>query len=123
MADPKSQLLTDFEARRYFRTWSRTSLAIPAAVVIKLEDGRIFTTGTAIVRDISLKGARLGRIVLKRQALPAASFRIHITFSSPEYEGIGGTCRPIRFGQGSEFELAVEFEDFWVRVDKKSGRV
>ena len=54
--------------------------------------------------------------MLRRQALPAASFRIHITFLSEEFEGIGGTCRPVRFGQGREFELAVEFEDFWVRV-------
>ena len=59
MSEPKAQILTDIQARRYFRTWSRTSMALPARVVIRLDDGRTFTTGTAIVRDISLKGARL----------------------------------------------------------------
>jgi hypothetical protein len=106
------------DARKYFRKWARTAVSIPAKVEIRLEDGTRFTTGTAIIRDISLKGARLGKIVLRKQVLPAANFRIQMHFRSDQYEGIGAVCRPIRFGQGKEFEIAVEFEDLWADEEK-----
>lgn len=112
-------IFRDLAARRYLRGWNRSSLAIPATIAIRLEDGRTFTRGTAMVRDISLKGACLAKLVLRKQALPAAQFRIHLEFKPAEYRGIGATCRPVRFGGGPDFELAVEFEDFWVRVDKR----
>ncbi len=89
---------------------------IAAKVEIVTLDGKRFTTGTAIIRDVSLRGARLGRIVLKKASLPAKSFRIRLLFKSAQYRGIGALCRPIRFGKGPEFELAVEFEDFWAKT-------
>ena len=92
---------------------------IPAKLEIITLDGKKFTSGTAIVRDVSLRGARLGRLVLKRPYLPAKSFRIHLFFKSNRYQGIGAVCRPIRFGKGQEFELAVEFEDIWAKIDTK----
>jgi hypothetical protein len=106
-----------FDIHRYFRKWSRNVVHIPAKIEIVTLDGRRFTTGTAIIRDVSLRGARLGRIVLKRSCLPAKTFRIKLYFRSEKYQGIGALCRPVRFGRGPEFELAVEFEDFWARAD------
>jgi hypothetical protein len=107
------------DARRYFRSWSRKEVHLPARLEIITSDGRVFTTGSAMVRDMSLRGARLGRMVLKRGCLPARSFTIKLTFKATGYEGVGALCRPIRFGRGPEFELAVEFEDFWARTDGK----
>jgi hypothetical protein len=104
------------EVRKYFRRWSRNAVHIPAKVEIVTLDGKKFTTGTAIIRDVSLRGARLGRIVLKKSCFPARSFRIKLFFKSEQYRGIGALCRPIRFGKGPEFELAVEFEDFWAKT-------
>ncbi len=104
---------------RYFRKWARTAVSIPARIEIVTLDGKTFTTGTAIIRDVSLRGARLGRMVLRRQCLPARSFRIRMFFRSEKYKGIGALCRPIRFGKGPEFELAVEFEDLWARAEDK----
>ncbi len=118
MGDTK--ILNNPGTRKYIRDWSRNEVSLAAKVEIRTEDGKLFTTGTAIIRDISLKGARLAKLVLKKQAFPAATFRIHLEFKSPEMQGIGAVARPIRFGQGKEFEIAVEFDDLWVREEKKT---
>ncbi|MBI2930005.1 MAG: hypothetical protein HYY16_00010 [Planctomycetes bacterium] len=101
------------EARGHARRWTRNPVTLPAVLEIRLENGERFGGGTAIVRDIGFGGARLGKIVLEKQALPAESFRVMLTFCSEPYRGIGAVGRPVRFGRGDEFELAVEFEDIW----------
>jgi hypothetical protein len=111
--------LRGHEARRYFRKWARNVVQIPARVEILTADGKRFTQGSAIIRDVSLRGARLGRIVLKKACLPARAFRIRLFFRSEKYRGIGAVCRPVRFGPGPEFELAVEFEDFWASTGSR----
>ncbi len=117
MGEAKSSDTVSLEIRRHFRKWLRNVVHIPARVEIVTLDGRKFTTGTAIVRDVSLRGARLGRMVLKRGCLPARTFRIKLFFRTEKYRGIGALCRPCRFGNGPEFELAVEFDDIWARTD------
>ena len=107
------------DARRYFRRWGRNEVNLPAKVEILTPDGKRFTDGSAVIRDVSLRGALLTRIKLKKAVLPASSFKVRLTFSSAKYKGIGALCRPIRFGRGLDFELAVEFEDFWARTDQK----
>ena len=104
--------------RRTLRKWIRRDVRIPVEIEILLRNGRIFTRGAGIIRNISLKGALLGRMVLKRQYLPAEWFRLRIRFKSPEYRGIGALCLPVRFGSNPEFELAVQFDDFWARTDE-----
>ena len=89
---------------------------LPAQVEI-LVGGKSWTTGTAIVRDVSLRGARLGRLKLAKASLPIRMFQIRLTFRSGRYRGVGALCRPVRFGAGPDFELAVEFEDFWASTD------
>ena len=117
MPEPTLSKARSLEVRKYFRRWARNAVHIRAKVEIVTLDGRSFTTGTAIIRDVSLRGARLGRIRLKKASLPARAFRIRLHFKSAQYRGIGALCRPIRFGRGAEFELAVEFEDFWARTE------
>jgi len=117
MVESTLSKLRSQEIRKYFRRWSRNTVHIAARVEVVTLDGKKFTSGTAIIRDVSLRGARLGRIVLKKAALPARSFRIKLFFKSEQYRGIGALCRPIRFGNGPEFELAVEFEDFWAKTE------
>ena len=79
-------------------------------------DGKRFTTGTAVLRDVSLRGARLGNIRLRKKCFPAVPFRLRLSFRAGRYRGVGAICRPIRFGRGNAFELAVVFEDFWART-------
>jgi hypothetical protein len=107
------------DARRYFRRWGRNEVNLPAKVEILTAEGKKFTDGTAVIRDVSLRGALLTQIKLKKAALPASSFKVRLTFSSKQYKGIGAICRPIRFGRGLDFELAVEFEDFWAKTAAK----
>jgi hypothetical protein len=107
-------------ARRSFRRWARNEVNLPVRLEILVAGGRRFTTGSAVLRDVSLKGARLGRLALRRQALPARPFTIRLQFKSRDYRGVGALCRPVRFGRGPEFELAVEFEDFWASAEPKA---
>jgi len=107
------------DARRYFRRWARNEVDLPAKIEILTAAGKKFTEGSAIIRDVSLRGALLTKIKLKKPSFPAANFRVRLTFSSAKYKGIGAICRPIRFGRGDEFQLAVEFEDFWAKAGSK----
>ena len=107
------------DARRYFRRWARNEVHLPAKLEILTPAGKKFTEGSTVIRDVSLRGALLTKIKLKKSALPASNFRVRLTFSSPKYKGIGAICRPIRFGRGDEFQLAVEFEDFWAKAGTK----
>jgi len=107
------------EARRYFRGWARNEVNLPAKVEVKLATGRKFTNGTAVIRDISLKGALLGKLQLKKPYLPVEPFRIVLSFRREQE--IGALCRPVRFGTGPHFELAVAFEDIWA-VEQGDGR-
>ena len=107
------------DARRYFRRWARNEVHLPAKLEILTAAGKKFTEGSTVIRDVSLRGALLTKIKLKKSSLPASNFRVRLTFSSPKYKGIGAICRPIRFGRGQDFQLAVEFEDFWAQAGAK----
>ena len=116
MVETTTARLPSAESRRYARRWARNAVDLPAQVEI-LVGGKRWTAGTAIVRDVSLRGARLGRLKLQKASLPIQLFQIRLTFKSGRYRGVGALCRPVRFGAGPEFELAVEFEDFWASTD------
>lgn len=109
-------LETTSDVRRYARRWPRNRVDLPAELEI-LVDGRRWTTGSAVVRDVSLRGARLAKIKLKKASLPARAFRVSITFRAGPYDGVGALGRPVRFGTGEDFELAVEFDDVWAAAD------
>lgn len=107
------------EAHRYFRRWARNEVDLPARLEILVSGKQVFTQGTAVVRDVSLRGALLTQIKLRKSCLPARAFHVRLTFTSPKYKGIGALARPIRFGRGEAFELAVEFMDFWAQTGAK----
>lgn len=110
---------TTVAIRRTARSWPRKAVDIPVKLEILTLDGRRFTTGTAIIRDVSLKGARLGSMAVKNGVLPAVPFRIRLSCVDSRHEGIGASCRPVRFGRGPEFELGVAFEDVWAGASGK----
>ena len=104
----------DPDFQRHFRRYLRKAVDLKARVEILTGKGHTYTSGTAIVRDVSLKGARLGGFSLKKSSFPAAPFVIRLQVTSEKFSSLGGICRPVRFGHGDEFELAVEFEDLWI---------
>lgn len=101
--------------REHIRDWSRRAVNVPTRIEI-LVGGKKFTSGKALIRNISFKGALLGKVILRKQVLPARTFKIRLHFSSPKYQGIGALCRPVRFGDHSAFELGVAFESLWVKA-------
>lgn len=103
---------------QYLRRWSRKKVSIPTKVDVILDGGKKYTSGTAMIRDISLKGARLGKFVLKKPNLPVRPFSFHLQFQAARYEGVGAIARPLRFGEGDGFEIIVLFEDFWATTDE-----
>ena len=109
-------------ALRHVRKFVRNAINVPTRVEILLEDGQIFTTGTALIRDISLRGARIGQISLKKHCLPCEVFRVFLSFRSPETEGIEAMGRPVRFTSVKEFELAIEFDDISVHEGEERPR-
>ncbi len=102
--------------KNYLRRWNRRKVSVPARLeIIITETGKRFTTGTAMVRNISLNGALLGKVVLKKAVLPAKRFTIRLTFNLREYKGVGAIARPVHFGNHEkEFELGVQFMDLWI---------
>ncbi len=110
-------------SRLYRREWQRNAVRIPAHVEIILDgEKKPFTTGTGEERDISLKGARLTRLRLKKAAIPLAPFHLHLRFSGKRYEGIEARCIPRRFVIGGDPELGVQFVDLWVNTGAPSER-
>jgi len=101
--------------REHIRDWSRRAVNVPTKVEILVGPKR-FTSGSALIRNISFKGALLGKMILTKRVLPARTFRLRLTFSTPKYRGIGALCRPVRFGDGEKFELGVAFESLWVKA-------
>lgn len=101
------------DVREHARYIPRREVNLPARIEIRLKDGRKVNEGKAIVRNISLRGALLGKIVLKKPVLPAARFTIHLQMAGKTHKGIGAVCTPIRFGLGRDFELAVAIDHLW----------
>ena len=102
--------------QRYMRRWERRGIVIPCKVSIVLEDsGMIYTRGMAVIRNISLTGALLGRIVLKKPSLPIKHFKIRLEFDTDKYSGTGATAKPIHFGKAKAFELGIAFEELWIK--------
>jgi hypothetical protein len=116
MADRIS--LDDTGVKGYLRRWSRKSIRVPTRVKVVLdggaEKGRVYTTGMALVSNISFTGALLEEIKLKKRSLPTERFTLRLDFNLKDYKGIGAIARPVHFGRGKRFELGVEFLDLWV---------
>jgi hypothetical protein len=104
------------EIGRYAREYARRKVSIPTQITIRLPNGRKFSEGTARIKDISLKGALLSNIKVKRNVIPAGKFYIELSFKSRKYSGVHARCMPVRFGTGRSFELGVKFVDLWAEV-------
>ncbi|MBI4564664.1 MAG: PilZ domain-containing protein [Planctomycetes bacterium] len=98
--------------RRLLRAFSRIPVDVPVHIEIHATAGGRFTSGIATLRDISLKGARLGRIDLEGKFLPCAPFRIHLMLPPAVCPGVRAVGRLVRICTGDAFEVAVAFEDF-----------
>ena len=105
----------DFDTirRPFKREHGRSAIASPVEVTVTLEDGTVFQTGTAVVRNLSVGGALLADMRLGEQVLPLQNFTILVKFKDvPELAGLIGECEIVRMAGSSdsgEPELGVHF--------------
>ncbi|MHC5054157.1 MAG: PilZ domain-containing protein [Planctomycetota bacterium] len=99
--------------RPFKREYGRTELNSPAEMTITLEDGTVFDSGTAVVRNLSVGGALLKDINLPKQVLPLQNFTMLIKIKDiPKLAGLVGECEVVRLAGSSdtgEPELGVRF--------------
>ncbi len=99
--------------RPFKREYGRTELNMPAEMTITLEDGTVFDSGTAIVKNLSVGGALLKEINLPKQVLPLQNFTMLIKIGDiPKLADLVGECEVMRLAGSSdtgEPELGVRF--------------
>jgi len=99
--------------RPFKREYGRTEMASPCELVITLENGEIFDSGTAVVKNLSVGGMLLSRVRLPRMVLPLQNFTMLAKFREiPELKDLVGECEIVRFADSSESgdpELGVRF--------------
>lgn len=99
--------------RAHYRETRRTPVEIPAEIRLVMDDGGLYDTGSATIRNISTSGALLGQIKLAKEAFPLKPFKIEIVMRGGDYDGIGLEALPIRF-QPDVAGLGVKFEEIFV---------
>lgn len=99
--------------RPFKREYGRTEVNSPCELTVTLEDGTVFDTGTAIIRNLSVGGALLSGLKLSKGVLPLQNFTLLIKFLEiPELADLVGECEVVRFAGSTETgepELGVRF--------------
>ncbi len=119
--------------RPFKREHGRTEINSPVEMAITLEDGTVFDSGTAVVRNLGVGGALLREIKLAKQVLPLQRFTMLIKMKDiPKLSSLVGECEVVRLAGSpdtDETELAVRFTNATHRdrqriqefVDKRAG--
>ena len=102
--------------RAHYRETRRKEVDIPAEIKIVLDDGTVFDSGTARVRNVSPSGALLAEVKLSGNCYPARSFKVALLMKGGEFEGIGFEAIPVRFVP-EQNGLGVKFDDVFVNLD------
>ena len=97
----------------HYRECKRRQVDVDADVKLILEDGSVFSTGTAKVKDVSPSGALLADLVLDKEGYPVGEFTIEMRMRSGNYDGIGFRCKPVRF-VAEEKGVGVQFQEVYV---------
>lgn len=102
----------------HYRECKRKKVDIDADVGLVLEDGTVYSEGTAKVKDVSPSGALLSELALNKEAFPVKPFIVDLKMRSPGYEGIRFRCKPVRF-VAEEKAIGVRFEEVSVEEKKR----
>ena len=99
--------------RPFKREYGRTEVNTPCDLTVTLEDGTVFDTGNANVRNLSVGGALLADIRVDKNVLPLQNFTLLIKFGEiPELAGLVGECEVVRLAGSAatgEPEMGVRF--------------
>ena len=113
-AAAKSEEFSD-RMRGHYRETRRMPADIACSVELVLQDGTLYDTGNAVIRNISPSGALVGSFELDRGNFPAALFKIRMVLKGDPYAGIGIEATPVRFAAGSH-GIGVKFDEIFVAV-------
>jgi hypothetical protein len=102
----------------HYRECRRKDVDAQADIRIVLEDGTVFDTGTALVKNVSATGALLVDIDLEKQAYPSSAFTLEMLLTGGGYKGILFKATPVRFvpEQGG---IGVRFDEIFVGSGNK----
>ena len=98
--------------RPFRREYGRTVINARSHVTILLKNGRVFDEGRCLVRNISVGGALLSKLRLKKMVLPLANFTIALRISGERsIKDLKGECEIVRLAatDTGEPELGVKF--------------
>ena len=99
--------------RAHYRETRRTSVEIDCDLRLVLQDGTVFDSGTAVLKNLSPSGALLSGMKLKNGCLPAQAFKVVLVLKGDDYGGIGVEATPVRIV--SEMAgLGVKFDEIFV---------
>ncbi|HEY3321641.1 MAG TPA: PilZ domain-containing protein [Planctomycetota bacterium] len=99
----------------HYRETRRMAVDIPCEVSLLLPDGKVFDSGTAVVRNVSPSGALLAGLSLSKSCLPVGVFRLVIKLTGGDYKGIGLEATPVRLIPEAS-GLGVKFDEVFVNA-------
>lgn len=97
----------------HYRECKRKQVDLDAEVRLILQDGSVYSQGSAKVKDVSPSGALLSNLELDKEGYPVGNFSIEMKMRSGSYEGIGFRCKPVRF-VSEENGVGVQFQEVYV---------
>jgi hypothetical protein len=97
----------------HFREARRDSCNIPCDVVVTLDNGLNFDSGTARIANVSPHGALLTHFNVNRGSLPLAPYALTLLLQGDQYRGIRIEATTVRIVAGG-FSLGVSFNDLAV---------
>jgi len=99
--------------RPFKREYGRVMINLPCDMEIFLEDGTIFDSGRALVKNLGVGGALLTRLRTEKMVLPIARFRLKLRLpAAPDLVDLSGECELVRLSEADnsdEPELGVRF--------------
>jgi len=99
--------------RPFRREYGRALVNANAGISIVLENGEIFDEGECVTRNISVGGALLTSLKLKKMVLPLANFTIVLKMAGEHLlKNLVGECEVVRLSEAAdtgEPELGVRF--------------
>jgi hypothetical protein len=97
----------------HYRESKRKDVDVKTAIRIILDDGSVFDSGTARIKNVSATGALLVDIELSKGSYPTKGFTLEVELLSAGYQGIAFKATPVRFvaDQGG---LGVKFDEYFV---------
>jgi hypothetical protein len=101
--------------RAHYRETRRTPVEIACEVRLQLNDGTLFDSGKAMLKNVSPSGALVANLLLSKGCLPMSTFKVVLILKDGEYNGIGIEATPVRLATEAS-GLGVKFNEIFVTV-------